>query len=141
VEQEGGAIGLLPPKDKNMQEYYSILRPEHNSKGKFTRWVTVVVEGEIVDTVFGIRAEGDGWRITHIPTKCLLVDTYFETFEGAKKFAKMTIKLYGELLDTHKITVFRDVRKQKEEYRQFHELMGKMNDFEGVLSISELGKL
>lgn len=133
-----------------MKEYYRIIRGV-TDKGRF-EWQESMVEGYIVDTVFGIREETipmdsvlddeqSGWRITHLPTGYVLVSTYFETFEGAEKFAKIAKNLFGDLLNTDKITIFKDVRTDKEEHHQFYVLKEKMNNVEGVFSIEDLRKL
>ena len=139
-------------KEDYTKEYYMIIRGEYSKKKQFS-WNEIMVEGfVVVDTVFGIRREvlpldsilddeKFGWRITHIPTGYLLVCTYFETFEGAEKFANITTKLYGDLLNTDKITLFQDVRTDKEEYHQFYVLKEKLNNVEGIFSIKDLMKL
>ena len=135
-----------------MKKHYMIIRGEYDDKKRFL-WKESIVNGfAVVDTVFAIRRETlpldsilddekFGWRITHIPTGYLLVSTYFETFEGAEKFANITTKLFGDLLDTDKITLFKDVRTDKEEYHQFYVLKEKMNNVEGTFSIKDLRKL
>ena len=135
-----------------MKKHYMIIRGEYDDKKRFL-WKESIVNGfAVVDTVFAIRRETlpldsilddekFGWRITHIPTGYLLVSTYFETFEGAEKFANITTKLFGDLLDTDKITLFKDVRTDKEEYHQFYVLKEKMNNVEGTFSITDLRKL
>lgn len=134
-----------------MKEYYMIIRGEYTDKRQF-KWQEFMVEGYTVDTVFGIREEQIpmdsvlddekfGWRITHLPTGYLLVSTYFETFEGAEKFAKITKNLFGDLLLTDKITLFKDIRTDMEEYHQFYVLKEKLNNVEGTFSIKDLRKL
>lgn len=135
-----------------MKKHYMIIQGEYDDKKRFS-WKESIIEGFVaVDTVFGIRREmlpldsilddeKFGWRITHIPTGFLLVSTYFETFEGAEKFANITTKLFGDLLNTDKITLFKDVRTDKEEYHQFYVLKEKLNNVEGIFSIKDLGKL
>jgi len=139
-------------KEKFTKEYYRIIRGEYGKNKSFS-WKEIMVEGFVlVDTVFGIRREmlpmdsildddKFGWRITHIPTGYLLVNTYFETFEGAEKFANITTKLFGDLLNTDKIAIFKDVRTDKEEYHQFYVLKEKLNNVEGIFSIKDLRKL
>ncbi len=129
-----------------------IIQGEYDDKKRFS-WKESIIEGfAVADTVFGIRRETlpldsilddekFGWRITHIPTGFLLVSTYFETFEGAEKFANITTNLFGDLLNTDKITLFKDVRTDKEEYHQFYVLKEKLNNVEGTFSIKNLGKL
>ena len=134
-----------------MKEDYIIVKGVFGDR-RSLEWQKIMVEGEIVDTVFAIRKEQIpidsildeeefGWRITHLPTGYLLVSTYFETFEGAKKFANIALKLYGDLLNTTDITVFKDIRTDKEEYHQFYVLKEKMNNIKSAFSMKDLRKL
>ncbi len=123
-----------------MKEYYSIVRGEYDARDVF-EWVNKTVEGEVIDTVFGIRKEEQGWRITHIPTGFLLVTVYFATFNGAAKFAGMVANLYGDVLNTDSITVIRDTRGDCEEFAQFNKLMNKVNEYEGTVSLEDVMKM
>jgi len=124
-----------------MTEYYSIVRGEYDDRNGGFEWVNKTVEGEVIDTVFGIRKEEQGWRITHIPTGFLLVTVYFATLDGAAKFASMVANLYGEVLNTDSITVIRDTRGDCEEFAQFNKLMNKVNEYEGTVSLNDVMKM
>ncbi len=124
-----------------MTEYYNIVRGVFDDRGRGFEWVNKTVEGEIVDTVFGICKEEQGWRITHIPTGFLLVTVYFATFDGAAKFAGMVANLYGDVLNVDNITVFRDTRGDCEEFAQFNKLKKKINSFEGTFTLDEIIKM
>jgi hypothetical protein len=91
--------------------------------------------------VFAIREEDRGWRITHLPTGYLLVTVYFASRAGAEQFARMVTNIYGDVLDTDNLTVFKDTRLDSDEFCAFVELRNKINGFEGVFSIDDLMKM
>ena len=126
-----------------MTDYYEIVRGEYDELShRGFEWVKRTVEGEkIANTVFAIREEEQGWRITHLPTGFVLVSVYFETRDGAEQFARMVTNIYGDILDTDSITVFKDTRTDREEFAQFVILKDKINNFEGTFSINDLMKM
>ena len=135
-----------------MKKYYSIVHGEYDVKNKNRfQWRTRTVSGYIVDTVFGVRYEeknlitknGPGWRITHIPSGCLLVSTYFETKEDAIKFARITRNLFGDLLKQADISLLRNAKKGSDDIRfhQFYELKEKLNNTTGTFSMDRIGEL
>lgn len=120
-----------------MKKHYRIVRGNQISKRRFV-WENKMVAGEIVDTVFGVRLEeGTGWRITHIPTGFLLVGTYFTTREDAIQFARITRRMFGDLLETDDIAVLKRIKNDKPEYRQFYDLKERMNNATGTFSFEE----
>jgi len=130
-----------------MTKHYKIIHGKQLNKRQHD-WEERIVEGEIVDTVFGIREETipfdsvlddlvTGWRITHIPTGYLLVGTYFATREDAIQFARVTRRMFGDLLETDDIAVLKRIKNDEPEYRQFYDLKERMNNVTGTFSFEQ----
>jgi len=119
-----------------MTKHYKIIHGKQINKRQFD-WEERRVKGEIVDTVFGIRKEETGWRITHIPTGYLLVGTYFTTREDAIQFARVTRRMFGDLLETDDIAVLKRIKNNEPEYRQFYDLKERMNNVTGTFSFEQ----
>ena len=124
------------PERYNMTKHYKIIHGKQINKRQFD-WEERRVKGEIVDTVFGIRKEEAGWRITHIPTGYLLVGTYFTTKEDAIQFARVTRKMFGDLLESDDIAVLKRIKNDEPEYRQFYDLKERMNNVTGTFSFEQ----
>jgi len=119
-----------------MTKHYKIIHGNQIDKRRFD-WEERMVDGEKVDTVFGIRKGENGWRITHIPTGYLLVGTYFATREDAIQFARVTRRIFGDLLETDDIAVLKRIKDDEPEYRQFYDLKERMNNVTGTFSFEQ----
>ena len=119
-----------------MTKQYKIIHGNQIDKRRFD-WEERMVDGEKVDTVFGIRKGENGWRITHIPTGYLLVGTYFATREDAIQFARVTRRIFGDLLETDDIAVLKRIKDDEPEYRQFYDLKERMNNVTGTFSFEQ----
>ena len=144
------------PERYNMTKHYKIIHGKQTNKRQHD-WEERMVTGEIVDTVFGVREEEinprargienarlymngqniTGWRITHIPTGYLLVGTYFTTREDAIQFARVTRRMFGDLLETDDIAVLKRIKNDEPEYRQFYDLKERMNNVTGTFSFEQ----
>ena len=140
-----------------MTKHYKIIHGNQIDKRRFD-WEERRVYGEIVDTVFGVREEEinpsargienarlymdgqrkfSGWRITHIPTGYLLVGTYFATREDAIQFARVTRRMFGDLLETDDIAILKRIKNDEPEYRSFYDLKERMNNVTGTFSFEQ----
>ena len=139
-----------------MTKQYKIIHGNQINKRRFD-WEERMVDGEKVDMVFGIREEEinpkargienawlymngqniTGWRITHIPTGYLLVGTYFATREDAIQFARVTRRIFGDLLETDDIAVLKRIKNDEPEYRSFYEMKERMNNVTGTFSFEQ----